>query len=65
MGRAAEHFGHDPAKAGEKAARDVADGKITRKELRDKYQQAKDIGYGDDFKQGYAKGADRVFNRGG
>ena len=39
MGRAAEHFGHDPKEAGKKAA--------------------KDIGYGKEFKKGYAEEASK------
>lgn len=41
MGTAREHFGHDPKEAGKKAAKDLAEGRITKEE----------------FKEGYAEGA--------
>ncbi len=58
MGRAAESFGHDPKKAGKKAAKDMKKGKIDKKELNERYKQAKDMGYGKEFKKGYAEGAE-------
>ncbi|MCP4363725.1 MAG: hypothetical protein GY800_00250 [Planctomycetes bacterium] len=62
MGRAAEHFGHDPKEAGKKAAKDISEGKISKDELKEKYKDAKFRGQGDDFKKGYAEGADEVFD---
>ena len=59
MGRAAEHFGHDPKEAGKKAAKDLKEGKITKEEFKDKCRQAKDIGYGKEFKKGYAEEASK------
>ena len=59
MGRAAEHFGHDPKEAGKKAAKDLKEGKITKEEFKDKYQQAKDINYGKEFKKGFAEEASK------
>jgi hypothetical protein len=57
MGRAAQHFGHDAEKEGEKAADDLVSGKITKKEFREKYKDAKFRGDDAEFKKGYAKGA--------
>ena len=57
MGRAAEHFGHDAKEAGKQAARDLVDGKITKEELGQKYEDAKFRGDGERFKEGYAQGA--------
>ena len=59
MGRAAEHFGHDPEKAGEKAADDLVSGKITKEQFKEMYADAKFRGDGEAFKKGYAKGADK------
>jgi hypothetical protein len=56
-----EHFGYGAEEQGEQAAKDVASGKTSTDDLKDQYQQAKDIGQGDDFKKGYAQGADKVF----
>lgn len=61
MGRAKQHFGYDPEKAGEKAAQDIADGKITKEKLIERYKDAKSGDQGEDFKKGYAKGAEKVF----
>ena len=57
MGRAAGHFGHDPQAAGQRAAEDMAAGRIDADELKERYKEAKDMGYGDEFKAGYAAGA--------
>lgn len=44
-------------KAGEEAAKKVAEGKTSVEELKDEYATAKEAGFGEDFKKGYAKGA--------
>jgi hypothetical protein len=62
MGRATQHFGYDPEKAGEEAAEGIADGKITKEELIVKYKEAKASDQGEEFKKGYAKGAEKTFN---
>lgn len=62
MGRATQHYGYDPEKEGEKAAEDIADGKITKEELKEMYKDAKFREQGEDFKKGYAKGAEKTFN---
>ena len=53
---------YDPKKDGEKAAEDIADGKITKEELMEQYKDAKFRGQGEEFKEGYAKGAEKTFN---
>lgn len=58
MGNSRKHFGHDPAKAGKKAGKQMREGKISKDELKKRYQEAKDIGYGEEFKTGYAEGAE-------
>jgi hypothetical protein len=60
---AKQHFGYSPQDAGEKAAKDVADGKISPKDVADQYGAAKAADAGDDFKKGYAKGAKRTFDK--
>ncbi len=58
-----EHFGYNQEQAGEKAAKDVAEGKISPKDVGEKYQTAKDTGGGEKFKEGYAKGAQKTFDK--
>ena len=58
-----QHFGYDPEQAGEQAAQDVAEGDITPEEVADKYGEAKAADAGDDFKKGYAKGAQKTFDK--
>ena len=62
MGSTRLHYGYDAEKAGEDAAEDIADGKITKEELIEKYKDAKASDQGEKFKKGYAKGAERTFN---
>lgn len=57
MGRPAGHFGHDPQAAGQRAAEEVAAGRMTTDELKERYKEAKDMGYGEEFQAGYAEGA--------
>ncbi len=57
MGTAREHFGYDPEKAGKQTARDMKNGKISKEELKKRYEDAKFRGQGEEFKKGYAGGA--------
>ncbi|NLV26595.1 MAG: hypothetical protein GXY48_05450 [Methanomicrobiales archaeon] len=57
MGSAREHFGHDPRAAGRQAAKDMKEGRIDKNELKARYEDAKFIGCGEDFKEGYGEEA--------
>ena len=62
MGGARQHFGHDPKEEGRQAAHAVAEGRMSKEELKERYKDAKFRGDGDRFKEGYAGGAGEVFD---
>lgn len=58
MGTPRQHFGHDPKAAGRRTAEQLAAGEITAEEAKQRYKDAKDIGYGDEYREGFAEGAE-------
>lgn len=49
--------GYNGVAAGKDAGKQMAKGTITKQELKDRYKKAKDLGQGDEFKNGYGEGA--------
>lgn len=48
---------HNTKNEGKNSAKDMASGKIDKKELHERYADAKFRGEGKEFKEGYAEGA--------
>jgi len=49
--------GYNGAEAGKDAGKQTAHGTMDKEELKRRYQKAKDLGQGEEFRNGYGEGA--------